>query len=75
MGLSGGVDLAVDYEIITDNYATDNLKREAEKNRPLETAMQWDFNDSLGKEKRAVGIGIGKLTGGYETSCCDLSLS
>lgn len=74
VGLSGGVDLAVDYEITTDNYATNNLKRDAEKNRPLETAMQWDFQDSLGKEKRAVGIRLGKLSDGYETSYCDLTL-
>lgn len=74
VGLSGGVDLAADYEIITDNYATDNLKRDAENYRPLETAIQWDFKDSLGKEKRAVGVRIGKLSDGYETSCCDLRL-
>lgn len=74
VGLSGGVDLAVDYEITTDNYATNNLKRDAEKNRPLETAMQWDFQDSLGKEKRAVGIRLGKLSNGYETSYSDLKL-
>lgn len=74
VGLSGGVDLAVEYEIITDNYATNNLKRDAEKYRPLETVMQWDFQDSDGKENRAVGIGIGKLSDGYKTSCCDLRL-
>jgi len=75
MGLFGGVDLAVDYEIITDNYITNNLKIDAEKNRPFETVMRWDFQDSDKKEKRAVGIRIGKLSDGYKTSQCDLRLS
>lgn len=75
VGLFGGVDLAIDYEIITDDYTTNNLKIDAEKNRPFETVMRWDFQDSNKKEKRAVGIRIGKLSDGYKTSRCDLRLS
>ena len=75
VGLFGGVDFNVDYDTVIDNHATNKLRREAENSRSLETAVQWDFKDQAGEEKRAIGITIGKLSDSFTTSCCDLRLS
>lgn len=71
--LYGGVDFDFKYQPIRDDGEALDLKKDAQRSKPCETTLAWDFK-SKGKPQKALAFSLAKTNGNYIDIHIDFSL-